>query len=530
MIEDLTQEQGRLSLQTRLDAMKSQAERNRLGRFATPTSLARDILRFGVALLGEKKPIRFLDPALGTGSFFSALLNTVAESHIEVAKGFELDTHYGEPAREFWRDTRLNLDLLDFTQASPPREEAERFNLLICNPPYVRHHHLVNGEKPRLQAVARTACGVHIAGLAGLYCYFLGLSHSWMQQGGIAGWLMPSEFMDVNYGKAVKRYLLTKVTLLRIHRFDPNEGQFDDALVSSAVVWFRNDSPPTDHKVDFTFGGSLFTPKLSRAVSTTALQKEAKWTRFPVLGEREEVRHQRLSDLFTIKRGIATGANKFFILTRKQIETHGLPAEVLRPILPSPRHVTGNEIEADQDGVPVIDRQLFLLDCRLSEDEVRVRYPRLWGYLETGRTEVSEGYLCRSRKVWYSQEKRPPAPILCTYIGRSDTKSGRPFRFILNHSQATAANVYLLLYPKPPLARTISGDGSLLRRIWETLNHISPSELVGEGRVYGGGLHKLEPSELGNVDATPIVNVVPDLRAKESATQLSLFAHGTNEQ
>ena len=196
-------------------------------------------------------------------------------------------------------------------------KESDRFNLLICNPPYVRHHHLVNGEKTRLQDVTKAACGVRIAGLAGLYCYFLGLSHSWMQRGGIAGWLMPSEFMDVNYGKAVKRYLLNKVTLLRIHRFDPNEMQFDDALVSSAVVWFRNEPPPADHKVNFTFGGSLFTPKLSRTVPATALQKEAKWTRFPVSGEREEVIHQRLADLFTIKRGIATGANKFFILTTR---------------------------------------------------------------------------------------------------------------------------------------------------------------------------------------------------------------------
>lgn len=526
MIEELAQEQERVSLQIRLDTLKSQAERNRLGQFATPTSLARDIMRFGVALLGEKKSIRFLDPALGTGSFFSALLNTVPESCIDAAKGFELDTHYGEPAREFWRDTCLDLELLDFTQVVPPRKESDRFNLLICNPPYVRHHHLVNGEKTRLQDVTKAACGVRIAGLAGLYCYFLGLSHSWMQQGGIAGWLMPSEFMDVNYGKAIKRYLLNKVTLLCIHRFDPNEVQFDDALVSSVVVWFCNNPPPIDHKVDFTFGGSLFTPKLSRPVPTTALQKEAKWTRFPVSGERKEVIHQRLADLFTIKRGIATGANKFFILTREQIEAHGLPYEILRPILPSPRYVPVDEIKADQDGVPVVNRQLFLLDCRLSEDEVSVRYPQLWSYLEKGKEGVSEGYLCRSRKVWYFQEERPPAPILCTYIGRSDTKNGRPFRFILNHSKATAANVYLLLYPKPTLVRAISRDCSLLRRIWETLNNISPSSIVGEGRVYGGGLHKLEPRELGNVDATPIVNVVPELRTESRPVQPSLFDHG----
>ncbi|MGH9427666.1 MAG: Eco57I restriction-modification methylase domain-containing protein, partial [Terriglobia bacterium] len=224
-MEELTLEQERLSLQTRLDALKSQAERNRLGQFATPTPLAQDIVRFGVALLGEKQSLRFLDPAIGTGSFFSALLHTVSGSRVDAAKGFELDVHYGGPAREFWHDTLLDLELADFTQVEPPREEADRFNLLICNPPYVRHHHLKNGEKTRLQEVTKAACGVRIGGLAGLYCYFLGLSHAWMRQGGVAGWLIPSEFMDVNYGKAVKRYLLNKVTLLRIHRFDPNEVQ-----------------------------------------------------------------------------------------------------------------------------------------------------------------------------------------------------------------------------------------------------------------------------------------------------------------
>lgn len=524
--EELVQEQERLSLQTRLDAQKSQVERNRLGQFATPTSLAHDILRVGVALLGEENPIRFLDPAIGTGSFFSALLHVVPASRISVAKGFELDVHYGDPARQLWRDTPLDLELADFTQMKPPREEADRFNLLICNPPYVRHHHIANGEKNRLQNVTKAACGVPIAGLAGLYCYFLGLSHAWMQWGGIAGWLLPSEFMDVNYGKAVKRYLLNKVTLLRIHRFDPNEVQFDDALVSSAVVWFRNDPPPTHHEVNFTFGGSLFIPKLSRTVPAAALQKEAKWTRFPVSGEREEVIRHRLADFFTIKRGVATGANKFFILTKEQIEALRLPREVFRPILPSPRYVPVDEIGADQDGVPILDHQLFLLDCQLSEDEVSARYPHLWSYLEKGKEQVSDRYLCRSRKVWYFQEERSPAPILCTYIGRSDAKSGRPFRFILNHSKATAANVYLLLYPKPALARAISRDYSLLRQVWEVLNNICRNSIVGEGRVYGGGLHKLEPRELGNVDATAIVDTAPEIQTKLEPTQPSLFDHG----
>ncbi len=510
-------------MQTRLDAAKTQAERNRLGQFATPTALAQDILRFGMTLLEEDKPIRFIDPAIGTGSFFAALLNTVPTKRIEVAKGFELDTHYGAPARELWQGAPLDLELGDFTRATPPAKEGDRFNLVICNPPYVRHHHIKNDEKVQLQKAAEIACGVRIAGLSGLYCYFLGLSHAWMQRGGIAGWLIPSEFMDVNYGEAVKRYLLDKVTLLHIHRFDPNSVQFDDALVSSAVLWFRNDPPPAGHEVKFTFGGSLSTPKIARSVPAEALRKETKWTRFPIADVRQGTVRYRLSDLFTIKRGIATGDNKFFILPRAEIEARGLPIEVFSPILPGPRYVSGDEIKADPDGLPVLDRQLFLLDCRLPEAEVRKRFPTLWAYLQSGKGTVSERYLCRSRRVWYSQEERPPAPMLCTYIGRGNAKNGRPFRFILNHSKATAANVYLLLYPKPMLAREISKDRSVLRRVWEILNSLSPKSLLGEGRVYGGGLYKLEPKELGNVDAIAIVDVAPELQNQSSATQTGLF-------
>ncbi|MFQ5729251.1 MAG: Eco57I restriction-modification methylase domain-containing protein, partial [Waddliaceae bacterium] len=317
-----------------MDAEKTQAERNQQGQFATPSALAQDILRFGVALLGNKRPIRFLDPAIGTGSFFSSLLHTVSTDRIEGAQGYELDAHYWKPASELWRETMLDLELGDFTRAVSPTSEADRFNLLICNPPYVRHHHIVNGEKTRLQGATEAACGVRIAGLAGLYCYFLGLSHTWMQSGGVAGWLIPSEFMDVNYGKAVKHYLMDKVTLLRIHRFDPDDVQFDDALVSSAVVWFRNDAPPADHTVEFTFGGSLHASKQLRIVSVADLRKEYKWTRFPASDVRSGTVRYRLSDLFTIKRGVATGDNKYFILTREQIEEHGLPVEVFRPIIP----------------------------------------------------------------------------------------------------------------------------------------------------------------------------------------------------
>lgn len=514
-------EQERLTLQASLDAEKSRAERNRLGQFATPSGLAEDIVRYAVALLPSTVKVHFLDPAFGTGSFYSALLKVVPKKRIAEALGFEVDPHYGNPAGKLWKDTGLVLTLADFTDAEP----SPRINVLICNPPYVRHHHLHNGNKMRLQLRTQQASGMKISGLAGLYCHFLGLSHAWMTEGGVAGWLIPSEFMDVNYGHAVKRYLLDRVTLLHIHRFDPNDMQFADALVSSAIVWFRNERPPADHEVKFTFGGSLFEPRIIRFISARALAREPKWTRFPIADVRSRSDIPTLSNFFKIKRGIATGDNNFFILSEKEIATRGLPMEVFTPILPSPRYLAQDEVKARKDGSPDIARRLFLLDTKLSEEEIRRHFPALAAYLEEGKAKgLQERYLCKHRTLWYGQEARPLAPIVCTYLGRDDSKSGRPFRFILNGSRATVANVYLALYPTPLMAREMDRDPSLLRKVWSALNELPPEVLLGEGRVYGGGLHKLEPRELSNVPAVFITDLLPHTSIAPRTKQLGLFA------
>ena len=504
----------RVKLQAVLDAEKTQAERNRMGQFATPPLLARAILSHAKTLLPRTEEVRFIDPAFGTGSFFSALLETFPSARIRDAVGFEIDEHYGTPAAKLWRETPLKLTLGDFTQAVP----RSTFNLLICNPPYVRHHHLEGDEKTRLQQLSFRASGVRMSGLAGLYCHFMALSHLWLSPGGISAWLIPSEFMDVNYGQALKRYLLERVNLLHIHRFDPNDVQFSDALVSSAIVLFKNETPPADHVVTFSFGGTLGAPSLARSVPARALASETKWTRFPVGDVRTKCAGPTIADLFTIKRGLATGDNSYFILTEEEIETRNLPRECFTPILPSPRYLKQDEVEADATGAPVLDRRLFLLDVKISEEQVAHRYPALWRYPQEGRERgLHERYLCRHRGLWYAQEDRPAPPIACTYIGRGDTKSGRPFRFILNHSKATVANVYLAMYPRPSLVSLLNRDSSLVRRVWQMLNRITPEQLLGEGRVYGGGLHKLEPKELANVPLSELdglVSVAPTLRSQ----------------
>lgn len=504
-------ERSRQEAQARLDGLKSAKERNELGQFATPRALALEITSHARELwTREDGKVRFLDPGIGTGSFYSALRCVFPKSSIASASGIELDCGFAKAASELWGERGLRVVQGDFTELSPPREE-DRVNLILTNPPYVRHHHLATKDKERLQRAVVRSLGIRVSGLAGLYCYFLLLAHGWLCENGLGVWLIPSEFMDVNYGTAIKDYLTRHVTLLRIHRYREKEVQFDDALVTSAVVVFRRRPPAATHEPLFTYGGTLAQPRHREAVPLRALRElHKKWSNHPTAarnGRSSEVGVLTLGDLFAIKRGIATGANGFFILRRAEALKRGLPPEFLRPILPSPRYLEGTIIESDEDGYPRVEAPLALLDCSLPEHVVRERYATtLWAYLQAGREKgIAERYLPSRRAPWYSQEHRPPAPFLCTYMGRNRSN---PFRFFWNRSKATAANVFLLLYPKGPFAEALEADPSLYERTLVLLQNIEPEDFFGESRVYGGGLFKMEPRELTRLSARALTDVL----------------------
>jgi predicted RNA methylase len=269
-------EERRFATQEELDSRKTIDERRRLGQFATPTKLAHDIVTFALKHIDAPTDIRFFEPAFGTGAFFSALLQVTDTSNITQVTAVEIDPSFADAASTLWHDYQINLINDDFTAL----EANGKYNLIICNPPYVRHHFIDSDTKTRIINKTFAVSRVEISGLAGLYCHFLLQSIQWMAEGGVAGWLIPSEFMDVNYGKAIKEFLLSEVELFRIHRFNPEDAQFTDALVSSAMVWFRKKKPVTND-ITFSYGGSLLRPQECKDISINYLKKEAKWTKLP---------------------------------------------------------------------------------------------------------------------------------------------------------------------------------------------------------------------------------------------------------
>ncbi|MGN1468372.1 MAG: Eco57I restriction-modification methylase domain-containing protein [Ruminococcus sp.] len=502
-------ESSRLQLQAAIDSSKGLEDRRRLGQFATPFELAQEIISYGLTLQREKE-LSFLEPAIGTGSFYSALLVECGKQSkiLKSATGIELDNDFYSAACELWGDTGINLINNDFTKT----ECSERVNLLISNPPYVRHHYISQEHKTELAAMTKNETGLSLSRLAGLYCYFVLCAHKWLAPNAICGWLIPSEFMDVNYGSILKQYLLNNVRLLRIHRYNPENCKFDNALVSSCVVWFKNEIVTENYDIEFSYGGTHERPEISKKIDKNTLEVHRKWTQFP---KKDNINRQSynsstpvLGDFFTIKRGLATGDNDFFILSKEQIEELSLDMQFFTPILPSPRHLKCDEVFSDKDGYPCLDTQYFLLSCTLPEDKIREHYPTIWNYLNGGKDTTAQKYLCKNRKVWYFQENRTATPFLCSYMGRGRSEHSAPFRFILNHTNAVATNSYLMLYPKAFLGEEITQSPDVLRKIWKILTNITASDLECEGRIYGGGLKKIEPKELSRVRCPQLADLL----------------------
>ena len=461
--------------------------------FVTPPELAEDMAKYAVGLLDrEVKKVDFGDPAVGVGVFYQALRQVLPVERIASAIGIEIDPRMAATAYRRWAERGLDVRNSDYLHMErlPPR------NLILANPPYLRHQRIPRERKEKLRERASVIMGKRVNARAGQYVYFLLLSHQWMKPGAVAVWLIPSEFMQTAYGVAIREYLTEKVELVRVHRFNHDDPQFETAHVLPAVVAFRNRRPPANHVAVLTVGGTLYKPAKRTTIHISELRKDSTWSIPRRITKGQSRFALKIGDLFTVRRGIATGANNFFILKREHARELGIPDLALRPILPKARTLSSDVVNREPDGYPSINPQLSLLDCNLSEDQVAAQYPELMAYLNTAKgLGILDRNLIRHRHPWYKQEHRDPSPFLCTYMGRGG-KDHPPLRIILNKSDAVAPNTYIMMYPREPLMAVLKDRLLPIEDLFMLLKEAAEKNILVNARIHAGGLRKIEPGEL----------------------------------
>lgn len=494
--------------------------------YVTPPEYARDMAICALeAFGGTNFEIDFGDSAIGTGALFLALKNIVdrisdntpIKYRIRTAIGIDISQKMAKEA--FIRHSGRGLKVIYGDALLPETDLKQDRNLMIVNPPYNRYSSIPKYYREKIRMLAEKQTGIMVKGDAGLHTYHLLIMDKWLAEGGVASWLLPSIFLQSRYGEAIRQYLLNNVQLTRIHLYDENIQQFSGADIATTIVTFKKCVPTAHVKIKISYGESVtkseneYTLERDQLLSSIGDWRQIipRINKNPILIENNA--QIKFEDLFDIKRGIATGANSFFVMQRKDAINRGIPDIALKPVLPKARYLSSRIIEVDAGGYPTLSPQLVLIDCDLSENIIQEKYPLFYEYLQEAKNKkgndkaIVERTLVKARKPWYSQEKRNPPPFLLTYMGRNKIDLPALY-FIFNKSKAIALNTYILLYPTSWLERLIKGSPTLSGRILNALNCSAEHTISQRTRIYSGGLQKLEPGELKKL---PIVGLPEEI-------------------
>lgn len=463
--------------------------RKKFAQFFTPFPIADLMAKW---ILGNKNLKTVLEPAFGLGVFSRAILHY--NENVEI-KGFEVDETIFESAKQYFEETEnVNIHLQDYMY----NDWKNKYDGIICNPPYFKFHDYDN--KNILKEI-ETNLKCKLNGFTNLYTLFLLKSIYQLNPNGRCAYIIPSEFLNSDYGKLVKTYLIKSKTLRHIIVIDFEESVFDDALTTASIILCANDNL-TD-RVQFSNIQSLQElsklddiitqyPKnleteqrgAAQTYNFSELNPEIKWKAY--YQKQNSIRFKNLVPFSTyakVVRGIATGSNEYFTFNLSKAKEYSINEQNLLPCICSAKDAKSSFFtRQDFEELKNSDKSVFLFNAQNSTEE------SIKKYIQKGeQEEINKRFLTASRTPWYSLENRKPAPIWVSVFNRTG------LRFIRNEANISNLTSYHCIYPKQTsLFSEINIDLLFAYLLTDTAKQI----FEDNSRQYGNGLQKFEPNDL----------------------------------
>ncbi len=449
------------------------AHRRDYGQFFTPFDVAVFMCRWAVSH-GAKE---IYDPSFGLGAFFTA------------AKSID-------PLVSF-RASEVDQRILDFyfqTNGSSPALHIARENYLsawnqshsaiVCNPPYMRFQLFSNRDVVFSSFKQHLQCS--LSGYTNIASAFLIKSLSELLPSGRLAYIMPLEFLNTGYGKAIKSRLITNGLLKALIRINPEKDVFPDATTSVGIILVAKDGTASPVKFytapNLSCLSYLLETNPTRELSSHDLKPEDKWLKhFDERHSNFKSRNLVTIDTYgAFNRGIATGANEFFAMSRSDAKRYHLPhATFLRCITKSAQVKKSIFTEQDMNALEAGDFPVLLLNVNGAVSGVvadYLKYGEECGY--------HERYLTKVRTPWYKLEKRTPAPLLFGVFSRER------FKVIRNLSTAVNLTCFHGFYPN------LFGKGIIDVLFLYFQSRSARRLLELNMRRYGDSLDKFEPNDL----------------------------------
>ncbi len=451
--------------------IRSAADRRSVGAIYTPAPIVRSMITW---LAGQGVPARIVDPGAGSGRFILAAGEAFPQSQlvaVEMDPMAALMLRANLSARG-WSD-RASVLVKDYREVKLPR--CAGMTAFIGNPPYVRHHSIAQRWKA-WYASNFADLGIKASALAGMHLHFFLKTRLLARAGDVGAFITSAEWIDVNYGSALRRLLLNELGGIALHVLEPAVEAFPGTATTTAITCFRVGESVEPVRVR-SVGELKHLNGLSkgRDIPRERLRAASRWSIIVRPSEHVMAGEVEIGELFRVHRGQVTGANSIWIAGEY---AKNLPDRVKLPTVTRAKDLiqAGAHLHSSEVLRRVVDLPADL-DEFTKEERRRIAVFLSWAKLNG----ADQSYIAQHRKAWWSVGLKEPAPILCTYMAR------RPPQFTLNSCDARHINVAHGLYPRQPL------DNSVMVRLVTWLNK---NINTGSGRTYAGGLTKFEPKEI----------------------------------
>jgi len=492
----------------------AQRRRKDLGAFYTGEVAVDFLVRWGLARVTGT----VMDPACGDGRFLRAAARHGAVRLV----GCDVDASALRATAQGLSGVTPAVELLQDDFFAIPPDAAHRADLIDGNPPFIRYQKFPEQSRRRaLESALRL--GVRLTRLTSTWAPFLLHAAQFLRPGGAMAVVVPAEIAQTNYGVPTLQALCRRFATVRLLAFARNffpEAQTETYLLladgygaqpTASVQLFPMSG--VEDLAAWESGGSGAVAGTRVELSSASRFSFAKafltpdeidtWHRVAAL---DEIR--QLTDLGVIANGYVSGANDFFHCCYADAVRLGLPVAWLLPTAKNANSLRGLEFTA-QDVRELEDQaHPHHLISPPADDLFNLRRSELHKLVADGEAlGIHTRFKCRTRTPWWRVPGIHVPDVFLPYmIGRAPTSS-------VNLARATYSNTLHGLR----LHEGYDPRGVALG-LHSTLSLLS-MEL--EGRSYGGGVLKLEPSEVNRVQL-----VLPRTRRLPFKRIDALLRHG----
>lgn len=486
--------------------LTTQAYRKSRGQYFTPN----DISLFLANFLKLKNGQKVLDPACGLGKFPWAASEVIDLKVCLSIDCFELDEKISnELDKNLSKLQGLNTEIFnkDFLETN----FLEEYDSVICNPPYTIYKDYP--VPPAILSEYSKKLGMKLSPMTNIYNIFLLKGIEAIQNNGRLAYIIPKEFLSTDYGVPLKSHLKKLGFKLKIIFFDTNLNLFEGAITTNCLFLlekiksksFKVAMIKTKDDWDNVLEGKE-SDDFYISCNYEDVDEKIKWHN---LANRETIEHNfdvKLGELFKCSRGVATGANKYFIMNKDKASKFGIVEKNYVPCITKSNQIKKLTVtKEDVDDLVSSNAEVLLLDVSETDFDYD---PNLQGYIDIGLKEgVNDKYLPSHRTPWYSTENIKLGEILVGTFFRGEVKAIRNIARIAN------LTCYHGMHLKTKLSKE-QIDAVCAYMQSDICNKLAMLEV----RKLGAGLNKLEPRDVEKIPCPNFKNF-----SKSSIEKLSIL-------